>query len=298
MQVSSIDNPLCQLAECPLWNEQEEALYWTDILQKRIWTYHPQTGAIDLAWQGDLMVGGFAFTPTQDLVLCTDRGVYYLARQTASDECDLQMLYDIDLLPEVRFNDITTDPEGRIFAGTLTPQRKNGILYRLEQGKDPAILLQDVGTSNGMTFSLDLGFFYHTDSHVRTITRYDYDRSSGQIENPHIIYRAREEDGKPDGITLDSEGFIWVACWRGKQIIRIDEQGRIVQAIPIPALQVSSLIFGGDSMDELFVTTACEGGVDLGRGLDASGQYLGGEVFRLTPGVTGRHEWKAKFGRS
>jgi len=296
MQVTSIGNPICQLAECPIWNDQERALYWTDILGKRIWRYHPQTEAIDPAWQGDLTVGGFAFTPAQDMVLCTDRGAYYLARQGGAHEQEPSLLYDIDLAPQTRFNDITTDPEGRIFAGTLTPQRKNGILYRLEQGKDPVVVLEDIGTSNGMTFSLDLRSFYHTDSHVRTITRYDYDRASGQIENPRIIYQGGEENGKPDGITLDSEGFIWVACWRGSQIIRIDEQGEIVQTIPIPAIQVSSLMFGGDKLDELFVTTACEGGADLERGLDASGQYLGGEVFRLKPGVTGRKEWAANFG--
>jgi len=295
MQVTSIGNPICHLAECPIWNDKEKTLYWTDILEKRIWKYQPQTGVVDLAWQGDLMVGGFAFTPARDMVLCTDRGVYHLSRQAAPDEADLKLLYDIDLAPDVRFNDITTDPEGRIFAGTLTPQRENGILYRLEQGKDPVKVLQDVGTSNGMTFSLDLRFFYHTDSHVRTITRYDYERASGHIENPQIIYRGREEDGKPDGITLDSEGFIWVACWRGSQIIRIDEQGEIVKTIPIPAIQVSSLVFGGDSMDELFVTSACEGGVDLERGLDKMGHYLGGDVFHLNPGVTGRHEWYANF---
>jgi len=295
VQVTSIGNPICHLAECPIWNDKEKALYWTDILEKRIWKYHPATGVIDLAWQGDLMVGGFAFTPTQDMVLCTDRGVYHLARQTGAHEADLKLLYDINLPPEVRFNDISTDPEGRIFAGTLTAQRKNGILYRLEQGKDPVAVLQDVGTSNGMTFSLDLQSFFHTDSHVRTITRYDYDRVSGRIENPRIVYRAKDENGKPDGITMDRRGFIWVACWRGSQIIRMDEQGEIVQTIPIPAIQVSSLMFGGDSMDELFVTSACEGGADLERGLDASGQYLGGEVFHLSPGVTGRQEWYANF---
>ena len=104
MKVTSLGNPICQLAECPLWNDQERTLYWTDILQKRIWTYCPESGATYLAWQGELQVGGFAFTPNQDMVLCTDQGVHYLDRQTGSGAQELCLLYDIALAPGVRFN--------------------------------------------------------------------------------------------------------------------------------------------------------------------------------------------------
>ncbi len=296
MDVRSIDNPICHLAECPIWNYSEKALYWTDILEERIWRYDPRTGEIRVVWQGDMMVGGFAFAANNDLVLCTEKGVYYLDRAADdSAESSLRVLYDIPMAGDERFNDITTDPKGRIFAGTLTDRREQGILYRLEKGRPAEAVLHDIGTSNGMTFSLDLKYFYHTDSHVRTITRYDYDSDVGDIANPCAIYIAAEADGVPDGITMDAEGFIWVACWRGRKVIRIDPAGQIASELPIPAIQISSLAFGGSGMNELYVTTACEGGADLARGLDANGVYLGGGVFCAHVDAVGRKEWPADF---
>ncbi len=294
VNVRSINNPICHLAECPIWNDSEKALYWADILQKRIWRYDPRTGEIRIEWQGDAMVGGFAFTASNDVVLCTDKGVYQLDRGADdSTESSLKLLYDIQMADDERFNDITTDPKGRILAGTLTDRREQGILYRLERGRPAQAVLRDIGTSNGMTFSLDLKHFYHTDSHVRTITRYDYAQDTGDIANPCAIYKAAEADGVPDGITMDSEGLVWIACWRGRKVIRIDAAGRIVLEVPIPAVQVSSVALGGNDMNELYVTTACEGGADLATGLDDNGVYLGGEVFCAHVDAVGRKEWPA-----
>jgi len=296
MQVQSIHNPICHLAECPIWNEAEQALYWTDILERRIWKYDPHSRTAKIEWEGDLMVGGFAFTKGNDIVLCTHKGVYLWPRQRGERRSqDLELLFDIPMAEGERFNDITTDPEGRIFAGTLIKGRKEGILYRLEKGRSPVVVLEEIGTSNGMTFSMDLKHFYHADSRARTITRYDYDGESGDIENPSVIYNGLEQNGSPDGITMDSEGYIWVACWRGGKVLRIDVKGETVRELPVPAVQPSSIIFGGEKMNELYITTACEGGADLMKGLDQTGRYLGGEVFHIRLDIVGRQEWLADF---
>lgn len=294
MEVRSIHNPICHLAECPIWNYTEKALYWTDILEKRIWRYHPKKKAVEIEWQGNLIVGGFAFTKNNDIVLCTHKGVYLLSRQSGEGHGSVpKLLFDISMAEDERFNDITTDPEGRVFAGTLTKRRVRGILYRLEQNKSPLAVIENIGTSNGMTFSLDLRYFYHTDSHIRTITRYDYDIDTGDITNPLVFYQGLKKDGSPDGITIDMEGCIWAACWGASKVLRIDPDGKIVRELPVPAIQPSSVIFGGEKMNELYITTACEHGADLKRGLDEQGRYLGGEVFQVNLNVTGRKEWPA-----
>ncbi len=291
MNVTSVGNPICRLAECPIWNDTENVLYWTDIPAGSLWRYDPHGGNIRQEWEGDLVIGGFAFTPGNDIILCTHKGVYKLERPAGR----LQLLFQIPMAKDERFNDITTDPRGRILAGTLTERRTDGILYRLERDREPAVLLRDLHTSNGMTFSLDLKYFYHTDSHVRTITRYEYDLDSGDISHPSVFYRGADEDGSPDGITMDSEGYIWVGCYRAGKVLRLDGCGRIVQTTPVPAPQSSSVMFGGDDLGTLFITSGAQGAADPTTGRDRDGRYLGGAVFRVRPGVTGRKEWRADW---
>ncbi|MBN1816234.1 MAG: SMP-30/gluconolactonase/LRE family protein, partial [Sedimentisphaerales bacterium] len=186
-----------------------------------------------------------------------------------------------------RFNDIITDPDGRIFAGTLTDRRTEGILWRLEQGKDPLAVLHDLRTSNGMAFSLDDRVFYHTDSRPRTITRYDYDRDSGQIANPQLFYEGSPEDGSPDGITMDAEGYLWVACYRGGKVLRLDPAGKIEREIRMPAANISSLTFGGPDLTDLYVTSAKTDTSDP--------RDLGGQVFRIPRTGKGDPEYLAAF---
>ncbi|MBN2376985.1 MAG: SMP-30/gluconolactonase/LRE family protein [Sedimentisphaerales bacterium] len=296
MSMRSIGNPNCHLAECPVWNGLEGVLYWTDILEKRIWRYRRCEEKVELIWQGQMMVGGLAFTVSNDLVLCTDRGVYRLRRDERGDFVEEpELLYEIALAADERFNDVTTDPAGRVFAGTLTERRSEGKLYRLEKSKKPVVVLRDLQSSNGMTFSLDEKYFFHTDSQPRTITRYDYDVSGGEISHGQVIYQGKPENGKPDGITLDGQGGLWVACWGAAKVIRLDQQGEIVGEIAVPGRFVSSVNFGGEQMDELFVTSACPGAVDVGTGVDAEGNYLGGQVYCEKVSATGREEWRAGF---
>ncbi len=292
MAPESISHPICQLAECPLWNVEEKALYWTDIVGRCVWRYTPLSGEINKTWQGRFMAGGLAFSTDGTMILCTEGGVYKVGRDPGPQ---MQLLFDISMADDERFNDITTDPRGRIYAGTLTDRRTDGLLYRLEKGKEPAVVMRGIRTSNGMTFSLDHRYFYHTDSRARTITRYAYDPASGDIENPTVMYHGNEADGVPDGITMDAEGFLWVACFRGAKVVRIDSQGKIEREVAVPAYHVTSVMFGGTDMNELFITTACENAVDPQRGLDEQGRYLGGHVYRMVTDVKGREEWYADF---
>jgi sugar lactone lactonase YvrE len=206
------------------------------------------------------------------------------------------MLHRIAMTNYERFNDITTDPRGRVFAGTMKCSLADGTLYRIERGREPMVVLSGIGISNGMTFSLDERTFFHTDSVMRRITAFDYDAATGDIANARLFYQGAERDGCPDGITMDRDGCIWAACWGASQVIRLDGRGAIVERVPIPANQPSSVAFGGGEMNRLFVTTACEGGVDLVRGLDGDGCFLGGYVYAFSTETAGRLEWEADLG--
>ena len=237
------------------------------------------------------MVGGFAFANSGGLILCTNRGVYKLDNPDTRPE----LLHALPFDENERCNDITTDPRGRMYVGTLKSTHREGSLYLLEKGKEPVALLKNVGISNGMCFSLDHQYFYHTDSSLRIITRYNYSLSTGSISHAHVIYQGSEENGFPDGICMDSTGNIWVACWGGSKILRISSEGRIVEDIPTPPQQPSSLTFGGPELRTLYITSACEGGVDFTHGHNAEGEYLGGHLYGVETEVSGMLEYNAAY---
>lgn len=313
LDIKCIYNGICHLGEGPVWNVQMQRLFWTDIYSRRIWMYDPASGFSSVFREGALQVGGFAFTRGGGVVLCSDKGVYLLAgaadclKNNILQESDglkhddavcaePVLLFDVPMRRNEMFNDITVDPEGRIFAGTISrPDFFDGTLYRFEKGKEPAVVLKDLHCSNGMTFSLDEKTFFHTDSTFHRITKYDYDRETGNITNPRPYFQGTPEMGTPDGMTMDSEGFIWAAFWGGSCVRRLDPRGRIAAEILLPARQPSSTMFGGEKLDELYITTACENADDIMTGYCNDGVFLGGPVYGCMPGVTGRPEWLADF---
>ncbi|HEX2944330.1 MAG TPA: SMP-30/gluconolactonase/LRE family protein [Clostridia bacterium] len=296
-RVECVHSGICHLGEGPVWNVQRQRLYWTDIYGRRIWEHNPAEGLSRIFWEGSLQVGGFAFTKSGGMVLCSDKGVYLLEEaETENEGKRLKLLFDFSFTENEMFNDITVDPEGRIFAGTISrPDFTGGVLYRLEKGRMPVAVLKDLHCSNGMTFSLDGKYFYHTDSTFQTIMKYEYDRSTGEIGNPSLFFKGSPEMGSPDGMTMDSEGCIWSAFWGDSCVRRLDPAGRVIEKIEVPAEQPSSVMFGGKELKELYITSACENADDIVTGFCKDGVFLGGPVYRCVPGVTGRAEWLADF---
>ena len=287
---------ICRLGEGPVWNIEEQKLYWTDILARRLWVYDPVENISRLFWEGSYHVGGFAFTQLGGVVLCTDKGIQILhPKQLGQVDAEPETLFDIKMAPEERFNDIIVDPAGRIFAGTLNISGSKGILYRVEKGKEPVPVLTGIGCSNGMSFSMDQKIFFHTDSRLRRITRYAYDLSTGEISDPELFFQGTESQGTPDGITLDIEDHIWAAFWGGSAVRRLDPEGRVVEEISLPVKQPSSVMFGGRDLQDLYITSACQGARDFDRGVDEQGVFLGGPVYRIRTEVGGRPEWLADF---
>jgi Gluconolactonase len=292
-----IHKGICHLGEGPIWNTANQKLYWTDIYNKRIWEYDPQNKSSRVFWSGEHQIGGFAFTRTGGIVLCSDKGVFKLnVDSSGKPEETPSLLFDISFKKNEMFNDITVDPQGRIFAGTIIrPDLTDGTLYRLEKGKKPVVVMKNLQISNGMAFSTDEKYFFHTDSGIQRITRYEYDGATGEISNPRVHFQGTPEMGSPDGMTLDREGDIWAAFWGGSCVRRIDTTGRIAEEIYVPAKQPSSVMFGGTNLDELYITTACESADDIEIGYNKDGTFLGGPVYMCTPGAVGRPELLADF---
>lgn len=293
MNPKEISETIFHLAECPLWNPIENKFYWTDILEGEIWSWNPGSEDVSMVWKGDMQIGGFAFTRDNNLILCTEKGVYKLLREQTPIK--LKEIMPLPLEFHERCNDITIDPEGRLIIGTKHETTGKSNLFIVEKGLQPRQLLNNLGLSNGMAFSTDLKYFFHTDSSYFKITRYRYTLETGDISNPEIFFLGTKSLGFPDGITIDSEDHLWVAFWGTSKIRRIAPDRTIVAEIEVPALQPSSLAFGGKYMNDLLITTACEGYANRLEGTDSEGNFLGGKIYSITLPVHGRQEWFASL---
>lgn len=73
-----------------------------------------------------------------------------------------------------------------------------------------------VTVSNGLGWSPDGRIFYYIDSPTLSVRAYDYDLHSGSVRGSSKVAFTVTE-GAPDGMCVDSEGFLWVAHLRKAQ---------------------------------------------------------------------------------
>lgn len=254
MQAEILFNAKTTLGEAPAWDSKTQTLYWVDILKKRIYA------GTEIIAQLDDYVGCLAPCKHGHLILALSE-VEARSKFMDFDLVSAKPTLLASLNPEPstnRFNDGKCDPAGRFIAGTMDMNEKNasGSLYSFD-GKKITRLLANIRISNGLTWSPDYKTFYYIDTPSRAVKTFDYDLSSGQIANPRVAVSVPESLGWPDGMTSDIEGNLWIAIWGGAQITKWNPNtGKLLEQIPVPALQTSSCIFGGNGMNELYVTSA------------------------------------------
>jgi len=274
----------CETGEGPLWHPEEQRLYWLDIPRGLIFCHAPTTGETETFHVGT-PVGGMTLQENGELVLFMAKGA---VRVWQRGEFVRTVIEGIEREREGRFNDVIADPEGRVFCGVMSTATQKGCLYRIDPDGRLSVVVKDTGTANGMGFSPDLNHMYFCDSGDRTLSRFDYDRSSGDISNRAVLLETTGEEGKPDGMTVDAEGCIWSARWNGARLVRIDSVGNELMRVPFPTRNVSCLAFGGRDLTDIYVTTA--GAQDK----QANGE-LAGALFHLNLGITGRPEFRSRL---
>jgi len=288
MKYEIVADKECKLGEGPLWHAGERRLYWADIENGRLFHLDPATGAVEQIYQGE-MVGGFTFQAGGGLLLFGERGsIRHFENGVATN-----VIAEIEAERPTRFNDVIADPTGRVFAGTIPVSGQAARLYRVDTAGALTLIADDIGLSNGFAFSLDNTRLYYTDSGTGPIAPkiyvYDYEQASGEISNRRIFHRPAPGDGIPDGMTIDHEGHIWSARWGGGCVIRFRPDGTEDYRIELPARKITSCIFGGDDLADLYIT--CAGGDN--RGASDNGEWAGA-LFRVRPGVHGLPEFMSR----
>ena len=288
MVIRCIDNsPKCILGENPLWYEHASVFLWTDIMKGTIYAYSLETGIVRPVLESQFQIGAFVIDRDDNLVLLTEKGLIRAQYKGIAFQLDWESLMPIALNPDERFNDAIVDGKGRILAGSKRESNTGGKLFCFEAGMPHKILLEGLSISNGMGFTEDNKILFHTDSGPKKITAYQYDIVDASITNPTLVYQSTDFS-TPDGMTVDTKGSLWTSCWGGGKVAQLDLQGNTLQTISIPAIQCTSLCFGGKDYDKILVTSASIGILEHSQ--------MDGKCYIIENCTQGKPEYKADLG--
>ncbi|MDR1959566.1 MAG: SMP-30/gluconolactonase/LRE family protein [Planctomycetaceae bacterium] len=272
------------LGEGAFWHREQNLLYWLDIEGRLLHRFDPETRC-DSSIPLERRVGCMVPTQSGSLLLAGEKGIEEFFPETG------QHLFLTDPEPEKsanRLNDGKCSPEGRFWFGSLNMERQpfQASFYRMDHDRTVTRQLAGLTNSNGIGWSPDGKTLYHTDTPTRQITAFDYDRRRGEIGNPRIILRFPEDQtvGRPDGMTVDGEGHLWIAHWMGGRVSCWNpDNGQMLEEIRLPVSRVTSAAFGGADLATLYLTTASHGMPDT----EKAKEPLAGGLFAVSPGVKG-----------
>lgn len=273
------------IGEGPRWHSGERALYWVDFIDNQhICRWSPSTQQLE-KHEVPAPITALGFRRNGGLVVAAQG----LLSTYEIGSGAVRPLATVEQGAPMRLNDGATDARGRFWVGSMnasTPETPQGSLYRCTA--DGAVTRMDTGftVSNGLGWSPDAKTFYFVDTFRYVLHAYDFDAEAGTISNRRDFARFDPSEGTPDGLTVDAKGHVWIALWGGWKVIRLTPDGRREREIRLPVSNPTACTFGGDNLDELYITTAR---LALSPE-ELDNQPLAGDLFVARPGVCGQNE--------
>jgi len=275
MRAEQLTGPVAHHAEGPVWSPSWGGLRWVDMLAGDVLSF----GAGDEIERLHVGTVAAALRPRKGggAVIGVERGF-------ALEDGDGELTYLDELWSDtaVRMNEGACDPDGRFYCGSMAYDKTPGAasIYRLDADGATSVVIDGVTVSNGLDWTPDGTLAFYNDTATRSIQVFDYDRDSG-LTGRRTFVDVPEQEGHPDGLTVDSEGGVWAALNHGGQVRRYSPDGEVDAVIEVPVSQVTACTFGGEGLDELFVTTSREN-------LSPGDEPQAGSLFRAEPGIAGQ----------
>ncbi|XP_071528075.1 regucalcin-like isoform X2 [Panulirus ornatus] len=273
VKVEQLDIPCIRLGEGPHWLEDQQALLFVDVFDKALRRHFVHTGKHQILFLDD---GGVAETASMvipvegepDLLVVGLGKTLSVVRWTSTDP-DRHTVKPkvIQTTTDDHFNDGKCDPQGRLWAGTMSPlddkadilEYNNSSLFKYDHDLNFTSWVKKVTISNGLAWSHDRKTLYYIDSPALAVYYFDYDDAAGAISNQRVLLdyaAAGLKDQVPDGMTIDKDGNLWVACFGGGQVICVDPKaGQVIRKVAVPSKSITSVCWGGKDYSTLYVTS-------------------------------------------
>jgi len=275
------------LGEVPLWCGRSQKLWWVDVRRPALQSYDPATGRHTAQRLPEaLQVGAIALREQGGFVLATNSGLYVFDPET---QLPPALIADPEAgKPGMRLNDGKCDRRGRFWVGSMLDVQREpaGTLYRLDADHRCHAMLADFVLPNAICWSPDDRTMYFADTHNQLIWAFDFDLDDGAISHRRVFKDWSHQRGRPDGATVDAEGFVWNAMVATGQLVRLAPDGRVDRTIQLPVTHATCPAFGGPGLATLYVTSHSQ---RLTAEQIAKEPFAGG-VFALDVGVKGLPE--------
>lgn len=275
-----------RLGESPVWSVREQKLYWVDSRGPSVFRHDPATGLTETCSMPRLIGSiGLRSAGAGKLIVAMQNGLHKLDFETG----ELAFLSNPEEDEfENRFNDGRCDRRGRFWSGTMNDVRRDptGSLYRFDPDGEATKMLGDIIVPNSICWSPDDRVMYFADTYRMQIRSFKFDANNGRISDETLFAETRDRKGRPDGATVDAEGFLWNAEYAGGRLVRYTPDGRIDRVLELPVSQPTSCSFGGENLETLFVTSATQRLSEA----ELAAQPQAGGVFAIHVGVAGLPE--------
>jgi sugar lactone lactonase YvrE len=274
IQTEVVGDRVSLWGEGPIWHG--ECLWYVDIEGHAVVSLDPVSGS-ERVWDVGQRVGTVVPRARGGLVWAGDDGFFFLDEVTGQSTAIADPESGVK---DNRFNDGKCDPAGRLWAGTIClTRRPEAALYCLNADLTVEKKFGPVTNSNGIVWSLDGATMFYIDTPSKKVRGFDFDVATGAISGERVVWDTAADATSPDGMTIDSEGRLWIAFCHGGKVVCFDPgAGQVLEQIDFPCVETTACAFGGPELKDLYVTTGIKPGLE---------EALAGRLFVCRPGATG-----------
>jgi xylono-1,5-lactonase len=269
-----------ELGEGPVWVQRDSALWFVDIKKQQIHRFDPENGGTS-SWDAPEQVGFLFPAERGGFIAGLKSGLYHFDEKSGRFELIAKVETD---KPGNRLNDGVVDPHGRLWFGTMDNKEKakSGAFYCFADGKVTATGIDQIAITNGPAISPDGRMLYPVDTLKGTIEVTDI-ADDGTLHDRRAFTRIEKSDGHPDGPTVDSNGYLWIALYAGWEVRRYSPAGDLVERVRFPVANITKIAFGGPDLRTAYATTARQ----LLKPEDIARQPQIGDLFEFRVDVPG-----------
>jgi L-arabinonolactonase len=255
MRIEKLDTVATTVGEGPVWDNRSQSLFFVDVDKQALHRFDTRSGKTR-SWDAGQPIGSLALREGGGAILSLKKGLFSLDFQTGVIEA-FALTTEMD--PQLQLNDGKTDRRGRFLVGggdfIHTDMHQIAPLFSLDAGANLRILETGIGMTNGPCWSPDDSIFYFSDSSRSQVYAYDYEIETGSVANRRPFASTAALGGVPDGATVDKDGLVWIAICGAGKIVAYRPDGRPERVIEMPCAYPTSVMLGGEHLDQLFVTS-------------------------------------------